>query len=108
MHCADICAGANRSTFRDLRDLCFESDDANTLSLNDFRRIWRPRHTNNRSVFCGLENRCARERTVGSNPILSATLKSLLCKGNFGNSMDSNLSRSSRDLGPMRPAVVAY
>ena len=63
-----ICTGTNRSAIRDLRDWRGGSDDTNALSLNDFRRIWRPRRTNIRSLFCGLANRCALTRTVGSNP----------------------------------------
>ncbi len=102
-----ICTGTNRSAIRDLRDWRGGSDDTNALSLNDFRRIWRPRRSNIRSLFCGLENRCTRERTVGSNPIPSATLKSLLCRSYSGHSMDSNLSRNFRGLRLMRPAVVA-
>gem|GEM_PF-6448814 len=47
------------------------------------------------------------KRIVGSNPSPSATLKSLLCKGYSGHSMDSNLSRKFGDLPLMRPAVVA-
>ena len=54
----------------------------------------------------GLENRCTRERTVGSNPTPSARLKSLLCKCYSGLDVDSNLSRNFRDLRLMRPAVV--
>ena len=46
-------------------------------------------------------------RIEGSNPSPSATLKSLLCKGYSGHSMDSNLSRKFGDLPLMRPAVVA-
>ena len=56
----------------------------------------------------GLENRCAFAGTVGSNPTLSATLNSLLCKGYSGLDMDSNLSRNFRGLRLMRPTVVAY
>ncbi len=57
------------------------------------------------TVTIKLENRCTRERTVGSNPTPSATLNWLLHKGYSG--MDSNLSRKFGDLPLMRPAVVA-
>ena len=54
----------------------------------------------------GLENRCARKRTVGSNPTPSASFKLLFLQCYFYFNMDSNLSRSSRDLGRFNPPAV--
>ena len=54
----------------------------------------------------GLENRCARERTVGSNPTPSANFKSQLSVCDINCSMGSNFPRNFQGLRPIRPFVV--